>query len=170
MGQNSQIHDLFMDAYEQHADAIFRHYYFRVYSREKAQDLVQEVFMRVWDYVREGHEVRNIRAFLYKLANNVIIDEVRKKQPGSLEALREKGWEPPASGRNMEEILAGEEANDLLQQLEPSYCQVLTMRYIDDLAPREIAEILEETPDAVSVRIHRALEKVRGMIQENPLI
>ena len=164
MEQHSQIHDLFMDAYEQYADAIFRHCYFRVYSREKAEDLVQEVFTRVWDYLREGHQVRNIRAFLYKVANNVIIDETRKKQPGSLEELREKGWEPPASGRGMEEILAGQEAKDLLQQLEPSYCQVLTMRYIDDLAPREIAEILEETPDAVSVRIHRALEKVRKIL------
>ena len=154
----------FLEAYDTYADALFRHCYFRVFERERAKDLVQEVFMRTWEYIVKGNSVKNIRALLYRIANNIIIDEWRKKKAVSLEALQEQGFQPQASSRPMEVVMEGKEAVLILQKVEPLYREVLVMRYIDDMSPKEIAEVLGVTADVVSVRIHRGLEKVRHCI------
>ena len=48
-----------------------------------------------------------------------------------------------------------------VKKLEPTYREVVTMRYLEELTPREIARILEITPTAVSVRITRGIEKLK---------
>ncbi len=155
----------FLEAYDTYADALFRHCYFRVFEREQAKDLVQEVFMKTWEYMVQGNQVKNIRALLYRIANNMIIDAWRKKKALSLEALQEEGFQPAMPPSNLHAMIEGKEAAMLLQQLEPSYREVVVMRYIDDLSPKEIAEVLGESADAVSVRIHRGLEKVRQLMK-----
>ena len=66
-------------------------------------------------------------------------------------------------------MIAGKELVQLLDGLDDKYRQVIVMRYVDDLAPREIAGIVGETENTVSVRLHRGLHKVRDLIksQEN---
>ena len=49
----------FLDAYQQYADAIYRHCFFRVYNRDLAQDLTQETFIKTWKYISEGKEIKN---------------------------------------------------------------------------------------------------------------
>src|SRR3990167_4352630 len=86
----------FAKAYDEFADAIFRHCYFRLSNREKAKDMMQETFMRVWSYMEKGNtiEFTKIRPFLYKTASNLIIDEYRRnKHELSLDLLREDGFE-----------------------------------------------------------------------------
>lgn len=80
----------FTQAYEEHADALFRHCYFRVSNRERALELTQEAFMKTWDSVAQGKEINNYRAFLFRVLNNLIIDEYRKKKSTSLDALLEQ--------------------------------------------------------------------------------
>ncbi|KKW47870.1 MAG: hypothetical protein UY99_C0021G0011, partial [Parcubacteria group bacterium GW2011_GWA1_59_11] len=41
---------MFLQAYDDHADAIYRHLYFRVFSRARAEEMTQEVFMKTWIY------------------------------------------------------------------------------------------------------------------------
>ena len=77
-------------------DAIFRHCYFRVFDRERARDLVQETFLKTWEYLTRGHDIENIRAFLYRVATNLIIDDSRRKKEISLEQLSESGFDPAA--------------------------------------------------------------------------
>ena len=54
----------FLEAFESHADALFRHAFFRVSDREKAHDLVQDAFLKTWDYVANGGEVRQYKSLL----------------------------------------------------------------------------------------------------------
>ena len=158
----------FLDAYEKYADAIFRHCSLRLSDKELAQDLTQEAFTRTWNYITEGSEIRNFRAFLYRVANNLIVDAYRKKKTISLDALQEKGVQirhHKAEG----EIQTHTEVNDVLefiQKLDEKYREVVVMRYVDELSPKEIAEILDETENAVSVRIHRGLQKVRELLNQ----
>lgn len=84
-------------AYEAYADAIFRHCYFRVFNRELGKELMQETFLRVFEYLSKGNTVDNMRAFLYRVANNLIIDNVRRKKELSLDALNEQGFDPPGA-------------------------------------------------------------------------
>jgi len=153
-------------AYDSYADALFRHCYFRLYDREAAKDVVQDVFMRVWEYVCEGNTIDNTRAFLYRTANNLVIDRVRKHKTYSLDALKEKGFDPedhaPEAARIIS-IVSGREVLQVLHQLEDPYRAVVIMRFIDDLMPREIAAVLGETENVVSVRIHRAVKKAKQL-------
>src|SRR3989344_5246570 len=80
----------FLDAYQQYADAIYRHCYFRVYNKDLAEDLTQETFIKTWKYLSEGKEVKNIKAFLYRVAVNLIIDHSRKKTALVMDDIKEK--------------------------------------------------------------------------------
>ncbi len=160
------VQDAFLKAYETYADAIFRHCYFRVYHREQANDLMQQTFMRTWQTLVQGTEIENLRAFLYKVANNLIIDEARKKREQvSLDGLEESGFEPSTNPRpELEKSLDHQALYPYLQQLDEKHREVVIMRYIDDLSPKEIAQVLGESANVISVRIHRAIERLRHLI------
>jgi RNA polymerase sigma-70 factor (ECF subfamily) len=162
MHATTQHNDQFLQAYEAYADAIFRHCYFRVYDRERARELMQECFMRTWAQIADGKDIKNVRAFLYRVANNLIIDESRKKKESSLDVLMDEGFEPSNADEAL--IVAGAEASQimkLLDRVDGKYREVIVMRYIDDLSPKEIAAVLGETENAVSVRIHRGIKQIR---------
>src|ERR1044071_643544 len=91
-----QTENEFLAAYDSYSQALYKHCFFRVYSAAKAEELVQDTFMKTWDYIRKGHKVENLKAFLYKTANNLIIDYSRKKRDVSLEQQLDEnpGWEP----------------------------------------------------------------------------
>ena len=155
-----------LTAYDSYASALFRHCYFRLYDREDAKDVVQDVFIRVWEYVCDGNTIDNMRAFLYRTANNLVIDRVRKQKSYSLDALKEKGFDPEdraVDASRITDIVSGREVLQVLHRLEDPYRAVVIMRYIDDLMPREIASVLGETENVVSVRIYRAVKKAKQL-------
>lgn len=156
----------FMEAYEMHADALFRHCYFKTSNRELAKDVVQEAFCRTWNYMSEGRRVENMRAFLYRVAGNAVIDEMRKRKTVSLEALEEAGFAPVDEHTPDGEVFAsGQEAVRMLAHVEEPYRTALVMRYVEGLSTKEIAETLGETENVVSVRIHRGIKKLRSVYE-----
>lgn len=157
-----------LKAFDDYADALFRHCFFRVSDREAAKDLVQEAFTRAWDHVRNEKEVRDYRAFLYRVADNLIVDFYRKKKAVSLEEIGDKEkntlFYDERRTREVEDDARRVLAE--IQKLPEEYQKVVTMRYIDELMPKEIAAILGETENTVSVRIHRGAEKLRKIFKE----
>lgn len=155
----------FLKIYDREADAIYRYCYFRLYDKEKGTDFMQEAFTKTWQYISEGNDVKNIRALVYKIVNNLIIDYVRKKKEASLETMQEGGFEP---GERMNEMadnyLDAKSALAKLQYIEKEYREVVYMRYIENLTPREIAEIQNESVNVISVRIHRGLKKLKTLL------
>ncbi len=158
----------FWEAYEAYADALFRHCYFRMYDRELAKDLAQEAFSRTWAYVAEGNEIQNIRAFLYRTLNNLIVDEVRRRKPVPLDTLEEDIPHPTNLPEIVANTLAGEKVVKLLDKLDSKYQEVVVMNFIDQLSPKEISAITGESENVVSVRLHRALKKLRELLKEAP--
>ena len=162
----------FLDAYEKYADDIYRHCYFRVYNKQLAEDLTQDTFIKTWKYIVAGKEIQNIRAFLYRVAVNLIIDNSRKRKEIYLEdvAQKESRESIRLSNIGIEEgifnLFESGEIIKLLDELNDSQKQVMVMRYIDELRPSEIADILGESPNAVSVRINQATNKLRQIIYE----
>lgn len=156
-------------AYDDFADAIFRHCYFRVFNQDKARDLTQETFTKVWSYISKGNDIDNLRAFLYKTATNLIIDDSRKKKESSLDQLQEDGMELQYDHQtNIESKIEATRVLKIIKQIDEKYRDVVIMRYIDDLKPEEIAEIIRETPNNVSVRLNRGIKKVREiLLQDN---
>ena len=165
--KETHVDKIFINAFDTYADALFRFCYVRTRNREQAKDTTQETFVRTWEYLRGGKEIRNIRAFLYKVARNLIIDESRKKKSASLEDLAEKGIEPIKDERAfIETHIDFKSAIGHLDALGEAYKEVLTLRFVDSFSPKEIAALLEENENAIYVRIHRGLKELRTIIHE----
>lgn len=158
-------HD-FLTAYTTHADAVFRYCYYRVFDREKAKDYVQEAYCRTWKYLVAGNVVENLKAFLYRTAGNIIIDESRKKKNASLDQMMEKGFSPGSDPRQKnQDHFASQEVISIIKGLDEKYRDVILMKYVDDLSTKEIALVLSETENNVYVRISRGLCKVKEILR-----
>lgn len=158
----------FMRWYDDLSDALFRHSYFRVFERERAKDLVQETFTRTWDYLSRGKQIENMRAFLYRVLNNLIIDESRKHRPFSLDALAEQGFDPGEDPKDkLTDQIQAKEMIRILGRLRSDQRELIVMRYVDGFGPKEIAETLGVRENAVSVRLHRAMNDFRKLVDHH---
>ncbi len=162
MEQNEQQ---LTNAYNEHGDALFRFCLFKISNREKALDIVQETFTKVWQYLVNGHTIENIKPFLYTTARHLIIDEYRKKKIVSLDALIDLGLEPHTEiAEALYVSIDASRVMEYVQQLPEPYTSILIMRYVNDLSIQEIATILNESENVISVRIHRGLGKLKKII------
>ncbi len=157
-----QKREQFTESYNEHADAIFRYVLFRVYDRERAHELTQEVFMKVWKTISEGKEIDNLRAFLYKVAYHIVVDNSRKKKEQSLDTLMETGFQVTGStGKKLEDMNDIRMLIEQVEEMGDKYRDIMLMRYVDDLPVGEIATALGLSENVVSVRIHRAIKQLR---------
>lgn len=160
----------FEDIYAGEIDSLFRYSILRVGNRAQAMDIVQDVFVRLWQAFQKGENIENARAFLFAVLKNRIIDWYRKKKSSSLDALLERGEErgerafEPADDRAHEEILFSAETRAMIEainSLEAKYRDAVYLRLVEDMPPEEIARRLGATPNTISVRITRGLDKLR---------
>ena len=160
----------FTDIYNRESDSLFRFCLLRVSDREKALDLTQEAFNRLWSSMVIGKTIENPRALLYRVARNLIIDWYRKTKSLSLESLLGEGedreFDPPDERATLEiEINAdSRRALSVLDKLELGYREVIYLRYVEDLSPKDIAEVLGLNANTVSIRITRGLAALRKLI------
>lgn len=159
----------FLEAYELYADAIFRHCLYRVFNKERAKEVTQDTFMKTWEVVARGEEIQNIRAYLYRVAHNLIVDEARRRKlrkETSLEEMREAtGFDPGVDDREqMQRYLEGSDAMQRLLELSEEDREILILRHVDELEPKEIADLLGVTANVISVRSHRALKRLREVM------
>jgi RNA polymerase sigma-70 factor, ECF subfamily len=162
----------FEQAFREYGNAIFRHCYARLNDRERAQEIMQETFMKTWEYLCKGNSIENVKAFLYHAAHNLVINEaLKRKRRGdvSLDALQEGGFDVGSSEDHEECKKKLDEGKVLthLQSVPPPYREVLLLRYVDDLSPAEIAEVIGVSANVVSVRIHRGLRKLRPFLESD---
>lgn len=165
MNQEAQ----FLEAFDAYADVLYRHVFFRVSDKDLAHDLVQDTFTKTWDYLVRGNEVKEFKPFLFRTLNNLIIDEYRRKTPESLDALLDENEVPEGAFEELREgglealemKLDAQRLHAYVERMPEQYRQVVVMRYIDSLQPQEIAEILGENVNIVSVRIHRGVAWLR---------
>lgn len=157
----------FISVYDDNADALFRYAYFRINDRERAKELMQEAFLKTWEYLASGKKITNVRAFLYRTVHNLSVNEAVRHKAYSLEEMQEVAGFDPAETRAATPEEDAEYALVLgaLEKLEAGERDVIVIRYVDGLPVKDIAHILGEAPNTVSVRIHRALDKVRSSLQ-----
>ncbi len=159
------LEERFLEAYDAHADAIFRFCYAQTGRRELARDLTQDTFTRVWKHLNGGAVIDEIRPFLYRTARNAVIDHSRRGQAQSLDVLQESGFDvidEHAPDPSVQATAA--HAIAMASRLEQPYREAVLMRYVDELMPREIAAITGESENTISVRITRGMEKLRDLL------
>ena len=146
--------------YETLVDPIYRFVYFKVSHKELAQDLTSEVFIRVWKGLvsPEQKQVRHLRAYTYQIARSLVVDHYRQKAKHIEEPLEKALYH--ASAENLHEKvlidLESQEVFKYIRNLKESYQEVLVLKYVEEFSLTEIAPILDKSPVATRVLLHRA--------------
>lgn len=160
MDQSTQEQE-FAVSFASYGDAIFRFCMVKVSNVELAEDMTQEAFMRYWQYLRDGKEMTNTRAFLYTIANNMAKDWYKKKKAVSLDERMETGQVPKDTAANPEVMATYSEVLAAIQDMEEKDRDVLFLRHVEGLDPKDIAHILAESANVISVRINRATKRLQ---------
>jgi RNA polymerase sigma-70 factor (ECF subfamily) len=158
----------FTALYTEESDALFRFCYWRVSNRERALELSQEAFARLWVAMAAGQPMTHPRAFLYTVTRHLIIDWYRRSKSLSLESLSTDEDHPfEAADSKAEESIERDSdvsrAHALIEKLGAQYRDVVYLRFVEDLPPREIAERLGLSVNAVSVRLTRGVAELRRL-------
>lgn len=159
--------DAFADLYETHLNRIFRYCYYRVGSREDAEDLTEQVFLKAWQALPR-YDVRGtpFAAWLARIAHNSTIDYRRTARPttpidDSLEILD--------STRSPEEIaeqrLEAQELAEAIGQLSSIEQSVLALRFVNDLDHKTVARIIDKSVVATRTIQSRALARLGRLLK-----
>jgi len=163
--------EAFGELYGRYAKAIFRFLASHLSDPMDAEDLTEDVFLRVWRSL-PGYSDKGVPflAYLFRVARNALIDHYRQndkfKGQVSLDniTLRDKGLGP---GESVSATLEREEIHHTLDKLRKDYRNVLVLRFLVELSPAETAEVMGRSPGAVRVLQHRALAALRKLMEED---
>jgi len=134
-------------------------------NHEDAQDLVQEVFIKLWNSREKLGEYRSIEAFAVVMTRNMCLDKLKtKKYPVEnierMESqLTETEMEAPADLSN---VVA--QIHQIIRTLPEQQQTIMQLRDIEGYDFDEIAEILEMNENAIRVNLSRARKRVREIL------
>lgn len=156
----------FSKIYNTYSEQIYRFIYIKVDTRETAEDLTSEVFVRFWKtFQKNGHDrIENPKAFLYRMAKNSIVDFYRGRpilRPLSDQDIPETADKTQELEKREMALSDQEQIMAVIRTLKDEYQDVILWYYIDQMPVGEIAEILEKSENAVRVTIFRAMEELR---------
>ncbi len=167
--QDPEAYGQFYDVY---VARIYRFIFFKVNSAPDAQDLTSEVFLKLWQCIKEGKEIRNLNAFIYMVARNSVIDFYRQKakdresisidsgDAGDIKDDKKDLLQEGIINSDMESVLKG------LEHLKDEYKEVIILKFLDDLSIREIAQILNRSNGSIRVLLHRATKALKDNLNE----
>lgn len=149
--------------FDEYYEAIYRYIYHYTGHVQSAEDMAAEVFQRLLEQLHAGRGPdRHIKAWLYRVAHNVIIDEARRL---SHRDHRELDEELASAGASPEEqtqqAILSEQAHRALLHLTPKQRSVIVLRFLEGMDHDEIAHILSMPVGAVKALQHRALAAMR---------
>jgi RNA polymerase sigma-70 factor, ECF subfamily len=153
-----------------HQEAVFRLSYLLLGDPDDAEDVAQETFLRAWNHLKRFDTTRPLRPWLLSIASNLASN--RRRSAGRyLAALTRAFRNEPASSPNIEEKSTRHmEASQLwkaVQTLNVPDQQIVYLRYFLDLSVAETAQALDIAQGTVKSRLSRALERLRGIIQQD---
>ena len=153
-----------------HQEAVFRLCYLLLGDPDEAEDVAQETFLRAWNHLRRFDPARPLRPWLLSIASNLASN--RRRSAGRyVSALMRAFRNEPVSSPGIEERSARQmEASELwkaVQTLSLPDQQIVYLRYFLELSVAETAQTLDVAEGTVKSRLSRALEKLRGIIQQD---
>lgn len=151
-----------------------------VHNREVTEDLTQDTFIKVLNHIDKYRPEFKLSSWLFKIANNVAIDHLRKRQ---LDTISIDGSPHARSAAEIEatsfDVVARQEsaldemeAKELgsaieraIQQLRPEYRACIMLRHVEGRSYEEIAATLDLPLGTVKTYIHRARHQLRDALE-----
>jgi RNA polymerase sigma-70 factor, ECF subfamily len=169
--------EAFIKAYDLYVDQLYRFIYFKVGVREEAEDLCSAVFLKTWNYILGDNlkDHKTLKALLYKIARNLIIDHYRKNKAQETVSLNADNAieiidEKQGAAEMMELKIDLLVLETRLPELKDEYREILILRFVNELSIKEISEILEKSKGNVRVLIFRALKAFKELLSQDKKI
>jgi len=157
------------ELYDRHFDGIYRYLFTRVRHQADAEDLTEQVFLKMVDSIAR-YRPRGVAfsSWLYRIAHNMLVDRYRRAGRSAVELTEHvrddrPQTDPAAMAQNSEDRRRLLEA---MRRLTPEQQQVITMRFIDNLEVDEIARLTRRRPGAIHSMQHRALASLYRYLLE----
>ncbi|MGC9611227.1 MAG: RNA polymerase sigma factor [Minisyncoccia bacterium] len=169
--------DTLDDLVRKHTNHIYN--FIRQYVRDekRAEDLTQDVFLKVWKNLDKFDPAMNFTSWLFRIARNTVIDFLRKKKSVNFSELKNNDEEGeievdfPDNEPLPEELYEEKELQtavaEILSELPEKYRSVLVLYHQNQLNFREISEVSGDSVNTVKSRYRRALDIVRKNLADN---
>jgi RNA polymerase sigma-70 factor (ECF subfamily) len=156
---------------------LIRYLLFLTGNREQAEDLFQEVWMRVLTRGGQFNGKSRFETWLFTIARNLVIDQKRKRTMSSLDELFEAGGEDdrpvafevpddePGPFDRMSNVEDREQIAAALLQLDTLYREVLVLRFHEDLSLEEISRVTHAPLSTVKSRLYRGMASIKPRLE-----
>lgn len=150
---------------EKYYPVIFRYFHYRAKTREDAEDLAGEVFVRVVSSIET--QKGDFVAWLFRIAKNLLIDYYRKIGKTKEISLDQMAIEPlPASYKYEKDTLDTEDIKKMLNLLTDEQKEVITLKFLEDYTNKDIARIMNKSIGAVKALQFRAFSALRDILRK----
>ena len=146
---------------EEQYDKIYRYCYFKTHSRETAEDITQEAFLRFFEsrsYTDRGSALQ----YLYTIARNLCTDEYRRAKPCPLD---EKSLGSYSDG----EMLMRSSLKDALDRMDEEDRELMLLRYVNELPVKVIAGLYGISRFALHRRLSKAVKDLKDKLGEEDM-
>lgn len=154
---------------QQHQEAVFRLAYLILGDAADADDVAQETFIRAFHSLARFDATRPLRPWLLKITVN-LARNWRRALGRYIAALKRSVQADPLAGASEAPALHPWEAQQLwqaVQRLRPVDQEIIYLRYFLELPEGEAADVLGVARGTVKSRLHRALERLRGVVERD---
>lgn len=149
-----------MDLEEQY-DKIYRYCYFRLHSRELAEDVTQETFLRYFEHDYRLTSGAALRC-LYTIARNLCVDVSRSPRTLPLEDI-------PPEETTEEQTMTGIAVKSVLSKLDDGERELLLLRYVNEVPVAQIGRLLGISRFAVYRKLLSASNRFREELRKEDL-
>ena len=138
----------------------------------QAEDVVQDVFVRLWDKRDQMDQERNIRSYIYTMVRNHALEIIRRQSLGSkinqeLLYLQNDTDESPVEETEIEKIVILDQIYVSIRQLPPKCGEVFTLSKVNGLSYAQIAEHMDISIKTVENHMGKALKLLREMLNQS---
>jgi RNA polymerase sigma-70 factor, ECF subfamily len=176
-GLKLQDHGLLDQLIVRYQHRLLRYLLYLTGNREQAEDLFQEVWMRVLTRGSQFNGKSRFETWLFTIARNLVIDQRRKRTMSSLDELFEAGgdddrplaFEVPDHDPGPFDLVSNVEDREqiatALLQLDTLYREVLVLRFHEDLSLEEISKVTRAPLSTVKSRLYRGMAFIKPRLQ-----
>lgn len=149
----------------EYQNQLFRYAFFRTGSYADSQDIVQDVFIKLYHDNGNLSSIKNVKHYLYRSITNACFDFHRKGRRQKFESIETANLPSQMYERGASEVLIQveeyERLEKLLETIPEEQSEVIRLRIFDNLGFVEIASILETPVTTIKSRFKYGIDKLK---------